>query len=291
MRFTKTERFSWFAEERSYGNACLEAHDDSSDDSDEELEGVVDTSSSDSEASTAPMDSRHAALRARHKGKATTAEKGKGKAMETSPDPTLAARLPPTGIVIGASPIATALAAAHHPRLRKRNSNSSTQPLLRKQSIPETSPPRMPAPWTRPSSFVQFFQAGLNNVIQGLIKDSKPLKSAKATHSKEWFKGEVEKQYLLDLGEADYDMGYHDAQKEMFNLLKARDATFSQTGWGLLDPATPDDTQGAESVALNTSVDTHGDIPMESAYLESAANVDSVTAMDRAAVPTLTEVG
>nr|GLL39938.1 hypothetical protein Itr_chr11CG18850 [Ipomoea trifida] len=81
------------------------------------------------------------------------------------------------------------------------------------------------------------------------------------------------------------------SRKEMFKLLKARDATFSQTGWGLLDPATPDDTQRAKSVALNTSVDTLGDIPMNSAYLESAANVDSVTAMDRAAVPTLTEVG
>nr|GLL29397.1 hypothetical protein Itr_chr06CG10550 [Ipomoea trifida] len=72
---------------------------------------------------------------------------------------------------------------------------------------------------------------------------------------------------------------------------KARDATFSPTGWGLLGPAIPDDTQGAEDVALNASVDTLGDILMDRAYLESAANVDSVAGMCQASVPTLTEVG
>nr|GMD10683.1 peroxidase 5-like [Ipomoea batatas] len=56
----------------------------------------------------------------------------------------------------------------------------------------------------------------------------------------QWFEGEAGKQYLLDLG-----------------------------------PATPDDTQGAEDVALNASVDTLGDILMDRAYLESTANVDS----------------
>nr|GMC66533.1 MAP7 domain-containing protein 1-like [Ipomoea batatas] len=47
---------------------------------------------------------------------------------------------------------------------------------------------------------------------------------------------------FLDLGEADYGMGYQDAQKEIFRLLKAWDMTFSPTSWGLLDIVTPEDT-------------------------------------------------
>nr|GME07749.1 MAP7 domain-containing protein 1-like [Ipomoea batatas] len=57
-----------------------------------------------------------------------------------------------------------------------------------------------------------------------------------------WFEGEVERQYLLDLGEADYGIGYQDAEKEIFKLLKARDPTLSPADWGLRDSATPDDT-------------------------------------------------
>nr|GLL46508.1 uncharacterized protein LOC109180246 [Ipomoea trifida] len=71
----------------------------------------------------------------------------------------------------------------------------------------------------------------------------------------QWLEGEVGRQYLLDLGEADYEMGYQD-------------------------------------VALNALVDTlGGEIPMDNAYLESAANVDSIARMNRASVPTLIEVG
>nr|GLL17222.1 hypothetical protein Itr_chr01CG10780 [Ipomoea trifida] len=52
------------------------------------------------------------------------------------------------------------------------------------------------------------------------------------------------------------------------------------------------DGEGAEDVALNASVDTlGGEIPMDNAYLESATNLDSVAGMDRASIPTLTEVG
>nr|GMC66534.1 protein disulfide-isomerase-like [Ipomoea batatas] len=103
--------------------ARLEAKDNSSDDTDEEFEGVVEISSSDSKASIAHMGSRHVALRARHKGKATAAEKEKGKATDTGPDPTLAARLPSTGLFMGASPTAIALATAHQLCLRKQNSD------------------------------------------------------------------------------------------------------------------------------------------------------------------------
>nr|GMD37684.1 uncharacterized protein LOC107849581 [Ipomoea batatas] len=77
------------------GSPSLEDKDNFSDDTDEDLEGVVEISSSDSEASTAHIEARHAAFRARHKDKATTAEKGKGKAADMTPsDRTLVARLP-----------------------------------------------------------------------------------------------------------------------------------------------------------------------------------------------------
>nr|GMD50575.1 hypothetical protein Iba_chr11aCG13940 [Ipomoea batatas] len=67
-----------------------------------------------SETSTAHMEARHATLRACHKGKATTAEKGKGKSVDVTPsDLTLAARLPSVDVVIRAIPTAVALAAAH----------------------------------------------------------------------------------------------------------------------------------------------------------------------------------
>nr|GME07444.1 flocculation protein FLO11-like [Ipomoea batatas] len=304
--------------------ARLEDKDDSSDDPDEELEGVVDISSSSSEDSTAHMESRHAALRARHKGKATAAEKAKGKAVDATPDPTLIARLPPIGVVMGGSPTFVALAVARQPRLRKWNSYSSTPTTAKKARRPSDVVLEDAAAATKTFIFCrlgqmisvsdlqamegaspsyllqsvtyQSFQAGLNDTIKGLAKDSKLLKSAKAAHSKEvkalksdlttlggnlattqdgfvkateasmhartivdqWLEGGVGRQYLLDLGEADYGMGYQDAQKEIFRLLKARDATFSPTRWDLLNPVTPDDNQGVKDVALNTSLDTLG---------------------------------
>nr|GMD12638.1 MAP7 domain-containing protein 1-like [Ipomoea batatas] len=244
--------------------ARLEAKDDSSDDTDEDLE-------------------------ARHKGKATTAKNGKGKATDASPDPTLVARLPSTGMIVGASPTTIALAAAHQPLLRKRNSHSSTPTTIKKvrhpadaalddaaiaaktfifrhleQMIPASDFQVMDG--TSPSYLLQsaayhyfqaqLFQAGLNSVIKGWAKATEALKSARedvvkafkesedfheeamahaSMHARtivdQWFEGEVGKQYLLDLGEVDYDMGYQDAQKEIFRLLKARDATFSPTSW------------------------------------------------------------
>nr|GLL41929.1 E3 ubiquitin ligase BIG BROTHER [Ipomoea trifida] len=79
--------------------ARLEDKDDSSDDVDEELEGVVEIASSNFETSTAHMEARHTALRACHKGKATAAEKGKGWTADATPsDPTLAACLPSTSV-------------------------------------------------------------------------------------------------------------------------------------------------------------------------------------------------
>nr|GME04992.1 flocculation protein FLO11-like [Ipomoea batatas] len=169
---------------------------------------------------------------------------------------------------------------------------------------------------TCPSYLLQSAVYHCFQAIKGLAKDSKLLRSTKAAHFKEvkavkadltklgaslateqegfyeWLEGEVEMQYLLDFGEADYGMGYQDAQMEIFELLKARDATFSPTRWGFLNPVTPDDNQGAEDVALNASIDTlGGKILMDNAYLESAANVGSVAGVDQAYILTLTEVG
>nr|GMD42310.1 6-phosphogluconate dehydrogenase, decarboxylating 2, chloroplastic-like [Ipomoea batatas] len=75
-------------------------------------------------------------------------------------------------------------------------------------------------------------------------------------------------------------------------MLKARDATFFPTSWGLPDLVTPDDDQGAKDTNVNASVDIVSDeIPMDNAYLNSSANLDSVARMDRALVPTLAEDG
>nr|GMC64681.1 hypothetical protein Iba_chr02dCG7210 [Ipomoea batatas] len=82
--------------------------------------------------------------------------------------------------------------------------------------------------------YAETWKAGLNDAIKGLAKDSELLKSAKEAHSKEeskdfyeeamahasmhaqtimdqWLEDEVGRKYLLDLGEAGYDMGYQDA--------------------------------------------------------------------------------
>nr|GMD82139.1 tubby-related protein 1-like isoform X1 [Ipomoea batatas] len=85
----------------------------------------------------------------------------------------------------------------------------------------------------------------------------------------------------VDLGEADYGLGYQDAQKEIFDQLKARYATFSPTSWGLRD-------QGADDAIKDASADITGDeIPMDNAYLNSLVNLNFVVGMDRNPIPTL----
>nr|GMC49136.1 MAP7 domain-containing protein 1-like [Ipomoea batatas] len=92
-----------------------------------------------------------------------------------------------------------------------------------------------------------------------------------------WLVGLIGKQFLLDLGDADYGLGFQDAQKEIYKLLKARNATFSPISWCLPDPTTPDDA----------SVDTNCDeISMDKAYMNSSANLDSVAGMHHDPVPT-----
>nr|GMC46973.1 MAP7 domain-containing protein 1-like [Ipomoea batatas] len=169
--------------------ARLEDRDDSSDDTDEELEDVVEISSSDSKVSTAHMESRNDTLRAPHKARQQLLRRGKDALREF------------------------------------KESEDFREEVMAHASMHT---------W--------------------MIVD-------------QWLDGEVGRQYSLDLGEANYGMGYQDAHKEIFGLLKAQDATFS-----------PTNTLGCE-------------ILMDNAYLESATNVDSVAGMDRASIPTLTEVG
>nr|GMD52402.1 tubby-related protein 1-like isoform X2 [Ipomoea batatas] len=278
-------------------------------DDDDELENEVEISSaSDSEASTGHMDKRSLA---RHKGKASAAQKGKGKVDDSaSLDPTLTAHLPTVGMTIGASPTTASLALDHQPRSR-----------------------------TLGSKRAQLFHAGLHDAIKALTKDFELLKSAKATHSSEVknLKAEMAKLNanlagerenskklaeelksaqedaleefkeseafheevmahadmhartvvekwlvgLVDLGEADYGLGYQDAQKEIFDQLKARYATFSPTSWGLRD-------QGADDAIKDASADITGDeIRMDNAYLNSLVNLNFVAGMDRNPIPTL----
>nr|GMC56489.1 hypothetical protein Iba_chr01fCG7570 [Ipomoea batatas] len=172
------------------------------------------------------MEARHAALRARHKGKATVVEKGKGKAVEVaSPDPSLAARLPSASVVIGANPTTVALAAVQQPHLRtlgsKQNSDSSVPTSAKRARRPSEAIPEDPAAADKIFIFhrleqliiaadlqslegvsptyllqsaayhnfhVQLFQAGLNNAIKGLAKDSKlPLQENSRITTEEGF--------------------------------------------------------------------------------------------------------
>nr|GLL16701.1 uncharacterized protein LOC109180246 [Ipomoea trifida] len=74
-----------------------------------------------------------------------------------------------------------------------------------------------------------------------------------------WLEGEFGKRYLLNLGEADYGMGYQD---------RGEDAT------------------------LNASADTvGGEILIDDAYLNSPANLNSMARMGQASIPTLVEDG
>nr|GMD26974.1 MAP7 domain-containing protein 1-like [Ipomoea batatas] len=79
----------------------------------------------------------------------------------------------------------------------------------------------------------------------------------------------VGKQFLLDLGEADYGLGFQDAQKEIYELLKV-----------------------GKDVNANASMDIIGDeISMDDAYLNSSTNLNFVVGMDRNPVPTLAKDG
>nr|GMD50403.1 phosphatase and actin regulator 4A-like [Ipomoea batatas] len=285
------------------------------------------------------MEARHATLRAHHKGKATTAEKGKGKVADVSPSyPTLATRLPSTGVTVRrpSEAIPEDPAAADKTFIFRRLEQMIT--IVDLQSMEGASLAYLLQSAAYYNFQAQLFHDGLNNAIKGLAKDSELLKFVKAAHSQEvknlkadmtklgvslataqegfvkatealrsaredalkefkesedfheeamthasrhartiadqWLEGEVGKRYMLDLGEADYDMGYQDAQKEIFKLLEAHDAIFSPTRWVLLNPVTPNDNQGAEDATLNASVNTFGgEILMDNAYLDSTTNL------------------
>nr|GMC82614.1 hypothetical protein Iba_chr04bCG15040 [Ipomoea batatas] len=150
----------------------------------------------------------------------------------------------------------------------------------------------------------QQFHAGLHGAVKALSKDSELVKFAKATHSKEvkTLKAKVAKL------SASSTAGWEKAKKLTEELKSARVdvlAEFKESEdfheeamayadihartmvdkWlkgevgkqFLLDLATPDDDQGAEDITLNASADTTGsEIPMDSAYLNSSANLNSV---------------
>nr|GMD55723.1 hypothetical protein Iba_chr11dCG10700 [Ipomoea batatas] len=106
----------------------------------------------------------------------------------------------------------------------------------------------------------QLFQVGLNNAIKGLTKDSELLKFTKEDALKEFIESEA----------------FHDEAMAHADM-HARTVVDK---W----------LEGTEAVALNASVDTTSDeIPIDNAYMNSPANLNSVAMMDRAPVLTLTE--
>nr|GMC69486.1 uncharacterized protein LOC109180246 [Ipomoea batatas] len=126
----------------------------------------------------------------------------------------------------------------------------------------------------------QQFQVGLHGAVKALTQDSELLKSAKVTYSKEvkTLKAEIAK---LSASSAE---GWEKAKKLIWELKSAREDALTES--------TPVDDQGVEDVTLNASTDTAGgEIPMDSAYLNSSANLNSVAGMDHDPVPTLTEEG
>nr|GMC73683.1 uncharacterized protein LOC109180246 [Ipomoea batatas] len=319
------------------------------------------------------MESRHATLRARHKGKATTAEKGKGKVADVIIDSAFAVRLPATGMRNCDSSMSTTAKRAKCPSNVVLEDAAAGQDLHfpppgaddyclqpssygGRQSILSSAVGRLPqlsGNFSQISLFLSFrfiyiflssqaqiFQAGLNNAKdsellklvnaahsrevkalkadmtklgasfataqEGIANANEVLRSAREDALKEFKESEdfyeeamahasIHARTIVDQwleGEADYGMGYQVAQMEIFEFLKARDVTFSPTIWGLLNPVTLDDHQGAEDATLNASVDTiGGEISMDNAYLDLSANLDSVVGMDRASVLILIEVG
>nr|GMC66551.1 hypothetical protein Iba_chr02eCG6790 [Ipomoea batatas] len=188
------------------------------------------------------MDSRHAALRARHKGKATAAEKGKRKTVEMSPNQTLVARLPPTGVATTASPIAIALAATCHPPKRSRDIASEDASSVDKAFIFRRLEQMIPA------------------------SDLQVMDSASPS-------------YLLQSAAFHY---FQEGWEKAIAILKTTHEDALRAFKELED--------FHEEAMAHASM--HGPtIDARGAYLESTANVDSVAVMDRAAVPTLTEVG
>nr|GMD74892.1 flocculation protein FLO11-like [Ipomoea batatas] len=180
-----------------------------------------------------------------------------------------------------------------------------------------------------PSSLGQMAHAELHGQLKPLA-DSECLQSIKATHAKEieglnsknvkleaaleterknaddmaeeWLATLEGKRFQTDIREEDYHAGYQDAQKKIYETLTSEDPAFSPTKKGL--PAwVLDFTPRADVLATSqiprgkdaervTSMDTDGaEIPMDSAYLNSDANLDSLARMDRTLVPMLTEVG
>nr|GMC69532.1 uncharacterized protein LOC109180246 [Ipomoea batatas] len=101
-----------------------------------------------------------------------------------------------------------------------------------------------------------------------------------------------------DIGEEDYHASYQDAQKQIYEILKFEGMAFSPKKRGypawLPDftprsdiPATLVHTQGAEDTERVTSVGIDGtEIPMNSTYLNSDANLDTLAGVDHTRFPT-----
>nr|GMD83472.1 uncharacterized protein LOC109180246 [Ipomoea batatas] len=160
---------------------------------DEELENLVDISSaSDSEASIEHMDECSNALRARHKGKASIAQKGKGKAT----DPALTAHLPS----------AQQFHAGFHGAVKALGKDSELLKSAKATHFKEAK------------KLTEELKSTLEDALTE-FKELEEFHEEAMAHTDmhaqivvdKWLEGEVGKQFLLDLGEADYDLGYQDA--------------------------------------------------------------------------------
>nr|GMC51082.1 hypothetical protein Iba_chr01cCG2910 [Ipomoea batatas] len=249
---------------------------ESTNDYGEELEGVVEISSaSDSEISTTNMDERHVALQARCKAK--DAKKGKAKAVDpVSPDPTLAACLPLVGVTNGVSPTAIALASAHQLRRQMAGNKRvlySTAPTASKRAkrALDAAPDE-----TKAHVFHRLDQAF---TAQDLQRSSHM--SAKATYYKEVKNLKVEMANMnASLAEA-----REGAKKLAEDLKSAREEALKE--FKELEAL---HEEGADDANANALANIASDeIPMDSVYRNSFANLDSIVGMHRAPVLPLVE--
>nr|GMC66886.1 uncharacterized protein LOC109176331 [Ipomoea batatas] len=130
------------------------------------------------------------------RAKATVVEKGKGKATNATPDPTLIARFPSTGTA---------------------GLNDAIKGLAKDSELLKSAKEAH----SKEESFAKAIEALRSAREDSLnaFKESKDFYEEAMAHASmhaqtimdQWLEDEVGRKYLLDLGEAGYDMGYQDA--------------------------------------------------------------------------------
>nr|GMD23727.1 MAP7 domain-containing protein 1-like [Ipomoea batatas] len=214
------------------------------------------------------MDERNIALRARHKGKTSTTKKSKRKATDSaSIDPTFAAHLLAAQLFHAWLHDAIKALTKDSELLKSAKATHSKEVKNLKAKMAKLNA-SLAEEWESASMLTKELKSAWEEALRE-FKDSETFHEEAMAHASmhartvvdKCLVGLVGKQFLLDLGEADYGLGFQDAQKEIYELLKVWDATFSPTAWDFPNPATPDNDQGARINPVPTlAKDGQGDM-------------------------------